>query len=47
VGLVLLGTAGFASTAKDAPRVEQFTPTGTAREVRQVAVRFSAPMVAW
>lgn len=47
VGLVLLGTAGFASTAMDAPRVEQFTPTGTAREVRQVAVRFSAPMVAF
>ena len=47
VGLVLLSATGLASSAKDAPRVEQFTPTGTAKQVRQVAVRFSVPMVAF
>ncbi|MBP1621939.1 MAG: hypothetical protein H6Q02_2706, partial [Acidobacteria bacterium] len=47
VGLVLLNATSLASSAQDAPRVEQFTPTGTAKAVRQVAVRFSAPMVAF
>lgn len=47
LALLLWSASGLASTAGDAPRVEQFTPTGTAKQVRQVSVRFSVPMVAF
>lgn len=40
VGLLLLGAA-------PAPRIESFSPEGLAKGVRQVAVRFSQPMVAF
>jgi len=41
------GTAHAAGTASPAPvRVEAFSPRGYVRQVRQVTVRFSAPMVA-
>jgi hypothetical protein len=40
-----LGLSGAAPGA--APRVESFSPEGLAKAVRQVAVRFSAPMVAF
>ena len=39
---VLLGTCATAADAE----IESFSPTGFAKDVRQVAVRFSAPMVA-
>ena len=39
---VLLGTCASAADAE----IESFSPTGFAKDVRQVAVRFSAPMVA-
>jgi uncharacterized protein YfaS (alpha-2-macroglobulin family) len=38
--------AAFGATAAQAASVEVFTPTGTVKDVRQVAVRFSANMVA-
>jgi hypothetical protein len=41
LGLALLGAAG------PAPRIESFSPEGLAKGVRQVAVRFSQPMVAF
>jgi len=42
-GLALL----VSSAASAAPQVEVFTPQGEAKGVRQVAVRFSEPMVAF
>ena len=39
LGLLLLGAAG------SSPRIESFSPEGLAKDVRQVAVRFSQPMV--
>jgi len=47
VALVLVGAASLAPSATEVPRVEEFTPTGTAKEVRQAVARFSAPMVAF
>jgi uncharacterized protein YfaS (alpha-2-macroglobulin family) len=44
VGIALL--LGFAASAEAvAPSVEQFSPQGTVKEVRQATARFSAPMV--
>ncbi len=40
------GTAAHAADTPAAPHVEVFSPTGTVKHVRQVRVRFSAPMVA-
>jgi hypothetical protein len=40
-----VGLAADAAFAQAAPRVERFTPQGTAQGVRQVEVRFSAPIV--
>ncbi len=49
----LCGTAGFVSAAEPAPqpvleplRIEQFSPQGEVKGVRQVTVRFSAPVAA-
>ncbi len=47
LALLVWSASGLVSAAGDAPRVEQFTPTGTAKQVRQVAARFSATMVAF
>jgi hypothetical protein len=41
LALALLGAGG------PAPRIESFSPEGLAKDVRQVAVRFSEPMVAF
>jgi hypothetical protein len=41
LALVLLGAAG------PAPRIESFSPEGLSKQVRQVAVRFSQPMIAF
>jgi hypothetical protein len=41
LALALLGAAGRA------PRVESFSPEGSSKQVRQVAVRFSEPMIAF
>ena len=38
--------AALGATAAQAASVAVFTPTGTVKDVRQVAVRFSANMVA-
>jgi alpha-2-macroglobulin len=43
----LLLACAFAGLAAAAPQVEMFTPRGEAKGVRQVAVRFSEPMVAF
>ena len=43
----LLLACAFAGLAAAAPQVEVFTPSGEAKGVRQVAVRFSEPMVAF
>jgi hypothetical protein len=43
---ILAGFAGAASSDDGAaPRVEQFTPQGTVKQVRQVTARFSESMV--
>ena len=42
-----LAACAFAGLAAAAPQVEVFTPRGEAKGVRQVAVRFSEPMVAF
>ena len=42
-----LAACAFAGLAVAAPQVEVFTPRGEAKGVRQVAVRFSEPMVAF
>ena len=42
-----LAACVFAGLAAAAPQVEVFTPKGEAKGVRQVAVRFSEPMVAF
>ena len=50
VALVLVSATGLAASADsagEAPRVEQFTPSGTAKQMRQVLARFSTPMVAF
>ncbi len=36
-----------AAQAQEAPHIEQFSPQGFVKDVRQVAVRFSAPMVSF
>jgi hypothetical protein len=44
--LILLALPLLAQpTSTSAPRVEVFSPQGTVKGVRQVAVRFSVPMV--
>jgi len=43
----LLLACAFAGFAAAAPQVDVFTPRGEAKGVRQVAVRFSEPMVAF
>src|SRR5258706_7029804 len=43
----LLLACAFAGLAAAAPQVDVFTPRGEAKGVRQVAVRFSEPMVAF
>jgi len=47
VHAALLLACAFAGLAAAAPQVEVFTPSGEAKGVRQVAVRFSEPMVAF
>ena len=45
--IAIVVSALAASAAWAAPQVETFTPQGQAKGVRQVAVRFSEPMVAF
>lgn len=49
INTVVTLAAGFFATggAWATPQVDMFTPTGQAKDVRQVAVRFSEPMVAF
>ena len=44
-GVAILGALATSAALADA-RIESFSPTGFNKDVRQVAVRFSAPMVA-
>ncbi len=44
---VLMTLSGLVSNAGAAPRVESFVPQGSVKEVRQVQLRFSEPMVAF
>ncbi|OQX14619.1 MAG: hypothetical protein BWK76_14370 [Desulfobulbaceae bacterium A2] len=44
---VLLTISGLAPRAVAAPRVESFVPQGSVKDVRQVQLRFSEPMVAF
>lgn len=44
---VVWGVLTGPATAQDAPRVDSFSPTGTAKAPRQVSARFSQPMVAF
>jgi uncharacterized protein YfaS (alpha-2-macroglobulin family) len=46
VALLLLLGVGLLGASGSAPRIESFSPEGLAKGVRQVAVRFSQPMVA-
>jgi hypothetical protein len=46
IALFLLLGAGLLGATGSAPRIESFSPEGLAKGVRQVAVRFSQPMVA-
>ncbi|HMK43520.1 MAG TPA: MG2 domain-containing protein [Dissulfurispiraceae bacterium] len=43
--LLLFSLTPSSPFAADTARVEQFTPSGTVKDVRQVTARFSAPMV--
>jgi hypothetical protein len=45
LGLLGVAVVAFASAAAGAVTVEQFSPQGTVKAVRQVTARFSAPMV--
>ena len=46
--LVLAGTVGTSvPAAPPAPRVESFSPAGSAKAVASVSVRFATPMVAF